>query len=163
MKLRKTHYGFSLIELLTAIAIMALLGALVVPLLGDTKALRIDVARRLLVSDLEHAQILAITHPEDQIGVVINDEGDGWHIASLDDPSVPLEDSMTGNPLVLRLGSGPATSASSVFVETNALSNTIAFDQNGGLVDFTQVTEIFISSGVESVLIQISPTTGSIQ
>ena len=162
MKLRKTHYGFSLIELLTAIAIMALLGALVVPLLGDTEALRIDVARRLLVSDLEHAQILAITHPEEEIGIVVDEDGKGWHIASLEAVATPLLDSITGEPLSVTLGSGSASSAESVYVGTNAASNIISFNQYGGLSDFTQSLQLTLFSGEDSATISISPLTGNI-
>ena len=159
---RRTRYGFSLIELLVALAIMALLAALAVPLLGDNDALKLDVARRLLISDLEHAQILAITHPEKEIGIVVAEDGQGWHIASLDDLSTPLSDSVTGEPLVTELGSGPASSAQDVFIETNTTSNTIAFNQNGGLTDFTQSVEITLVSGDKTAMISVSPSTGSI-
>ena len=39
----------------------------------------------------------------------------------------------------------------------------IAFDQNGGLIDFTQVAEITLQIDEITSSIQISPTTGSIQ
>ena len=163
MKISQNQLGFSLIELLTAIAVMVLLAALVTPLLGDNDALRVDIARRLLISDLEHAQILAITHPEDEIGVVLEEDGRGWHIASLVDSTTPLWDPITEEALVVELGAGSASSATNVVVETNATANTISFNQYGGLTDFDQSLQLTLISGEKIAMITISPSTGNIE
>ncbi len=163
MRSNRIHHGFSLIELLTALAIMAVLSALVVPLLGDDDALQIDVARRLLISDLEHAQILAITNPEKSIGLVVDEDGQGWHIASLEDSAIPLSDSITGELLEIDLGSGPASSADTVFVEINVDSNVVSFNQYGGLSDFTQSLQCTITSGDKIAIVSVNPSTGNIE
>ena len=163
MKQPNRPNGFTIVELMLSLAILVVLAALAVPMFGNNEALQLDVTRRLLISDLEYSQILAITNPDDAIALVIDDAGNGWHIATVANPSIPLNDSVTGNPLVTNLGQGAATSASDVSIECNTASNMIAFDQNGGLVDFTQVAEITLQINEVTSLIQISPMTGSIQ
>ena len=51
------HKGFTLIELLLVVSIFSLLTVLVLPMMGDKDKLGIDIARQLLVSDIELAQI----------------------------------------------------------------------------------------------------------
>jgi prepilin-type N-terminal cleavage/methylation domain-containing protein len=163
MKNHRNQRGFTLIELVLSLGILAILAALAAPMFGNNEALEIDVTRRLLISDLEYSQILAITNPQETVALVIDDAGKGWHIATTSNPTVPLNDSITGEPLVTVLGEGPATSASTISIESNASNNMIAFDQNGGLVDFTQVIEIILQVEEVTSVIQIIPTTGSIQ
>ena len=132
-------------------------------MLGSNNALQLDVARRLLVSDLEYAQILAISTPDDSITLVVDEAGKGWHIATTSSPSIPLEDSTTNEPLVTLFGQGTAISAPDIIIQSNMPENMISFDQNGGLVDFTQAAEITLISGESTSLIRVSPTTGSIR
>jgi len=162
MKSTRKQFGFTLVELLLSLTILAMLAVLAIPFLGNTELLQLDVAKRLLVSDIEHAQILAITHPEDTIALIIEDNGNGWSIYSLPDSSTPIEDSITGEPLVLQFGLGAAASAENVLATTNAPDNTVAFDQNGGLIDFTQAIKITLICGETTIDVSISPTTGTI-
>tara|TARA_B100000959_G_C14980727_1_gene623360 strand:+ start:3041 stop:3526 length:486 start_codon:yes stop_codon:yes gene_type:complete len=161
MKQVQRHLGFTLIELVLSLAILAMLAALAAPLFGNNESLQVDVTRRLLTSDLEYAQIIAISHPEDEIAVVI--DSNGWHIANTNAPETPLLDSVTQEALVLELGEGAASSADNVVVMTNSENSMIIFDQNGGLIDFSQPVDITITSGETSTVVQVSPMTGSIQ
>ncbi len=163
MELIHKRNGFTLVELILSLAIMAILAALAAPMFGSNDALQLDVAKRLLVSDLEYTQVLAIANPEDNIALVIEENGTGWHIAQASSQSIPLNDRVTGEALVKTLGQGPAAPADQVRIESNAQDNIILFDQNGGLVDFSQEILISLTIGETNALIQISPTTGSIQ
>lgn len=162
--MRRTHKqsGFTLIELLLAIAIMAILAALAAPLFGDNDALQLDSAKRLLISDLEYTQILAITNPDKAIGLVFDEAGTGWHIASLDDPLTPLIDSISGDPLLVEFGKGTAIYIVDVTISTNAAKDCIEYDMGGGLSNFMTDAEITLTTATGVKIVTIDPITGSI-
>ncbi|MBC8202592.1 MAG: prepilin-type N-terminal cleavage/methylation domain-containing protein [Planctomycetes bacterium] len=154
--------GFTLVELMMSLAVLAILAALAVPLIGDTDALRLDAAERLLTSDLEHTQILAITHPEDAYGLVIHENGTGWHIALISDPEIPVLETNSDDPLTLTVGEGRGRPAEGVSLSTNAADNIIAFDSTGGLADFTLETSISLIIGESDSALLIAASTGTI-
>ena len=155
--------GFTLVELLMSLAVLAILAALAVPLIGDTDALRLDAAERLLTSDLEHTQILAITHPENAYGLVIHEDGSGWHIALISDPQTPVLETISEDPLTLTIGEGRGRPAEGVILSTNAADNIIAFDPNGGLANFTLETSISLNIGESEGVLSIAASTGTIR
>jgi hypothetical protein len=130
---------------------------------GSNEALELDITKRLLVSDLEYAQILAIANPNDEVALIVHENGSGWSIASRNSPTVPLTDASTGEPLVTTFGYGPAAHATHVTLACNIENNVVAFDQNGGLIDFTQSAQLSLRSGEMTVVIEVSPTTGTIR
>jgi prepilin-type N-terminal cleavage/methylation domain-containing protein len=155
--------GFTLVEFMMSIAVLAILAALAVPLVGDSDALRLDAAERLLTSDLEHTQILAITHPDNAYGLVIHDDGSGWHIALISDPQTPVLEIISEDPLTLTIGEGRGRPADGVVISTNAVDNIIPFDPNGGLADFTTETSISLTIGESEGVLSIAASTGTMQ
>ena len=146
-----------------SIAILAIVSVLAVPMFGNNDALQLDVAKRLLVSDIEYAQILAITNPNDQIVLLIEEDGTSWHIATVEDLSTPLLDGVTGEPLLTSMGIGPAASSPDTIISSNMVDNAIIFNSNGGLYDFSQNAEVMLGCGETSVQVVISATTGTIR
>jgi prepilin-type N-terminal cleavage/methylation domain-containing protein len=155
--------GFTIVELMISITVLGILAALAIPLVGDSEALRLDAASRLLTSDLEHTQILAITHPQDGYCLVVHTDGSGWHIALTSDPDTPVLETITDDPLSVRVGEGRGAPARGVLLTTNASNNIIAFDPNGGLTDFTLETEINLNIGNSEEILSIAVSTGSIR
>ncbi len=146
-----------------SIAILAIVSALAIPLFGNNDVLQIDVARRLFISDIEYSQILAIANPDNEIALVLDEEGKGWHIATTDDLGTPLQDNYSQEPIATTFGQGSAFSSPDVFIEGNVENNAIIFNSNGGLFDFTQNAEVTIYCGETVIQVVINPTTGSIQ
>tara|TARA_B100001750_G_scaffold240391_1_gene250039 strand:- start:793 stop:1278 length:486 start_codon:yes stop_codon:yes gene_type:complete len=161
MSTKTKKFGFTLIELLLVVSIFSLLTILVLPMMGDKDKLGIDIARQLLVSDIELAQIMAISNPDDEIVLCIQNQG--WHIASSDAPDMPLVDERTGQAFQLTLGTGPAAAAIDVEIATNALNDYIIFNENGGLLDLSQITEIMVAKNNQNALLRINPYTGMIE
>jgi len=160
---QSTRNGFTLMELMISTAILAIIAALAAPLYGDSEILRLHAAERLLRSDLEHTQILAITHPEEEYVLVIHEDGTGWHIATSSDTQTPVLESISQDPLLLTIGLGRGMPAEGVSLTTNAADNLIAFDPNGGLADFTIETTITLTIGGSNGIMSIAASTGTLQ
>ena len=156
------RHAFTLIEVLITVAILAIVAALAIPALSDTDAMRVDSARRLLISDLEHAQVLAIARPGESISLRIDEDGQGWYLSESADPLTPLLDTITGSPLALRMGEGRGAPAAGTIAAAEGGSS-ITFDHHGGLTDFTADASITLQAGDATTTVTITSATGTIQ
>lgn len=90
--MRRADAGFSLLETVVTLAVIAVLAGALVPKLLDTSELRASAAARRLVLDVRYAQRLAaVTHVEHGIAVT----GPGSYRVFVGSPSVSRVDPLT--------------------------------------------------------------------
>ena len=152
--------GFTTIELVMTVAILALLATLILPMALQADAGRAQATARLLASDLEHAQVLALTRPDVRVALRIDDDGGGWSIVDADDPATALTDAIdenhAGRTLRVRCGEGRASLADSVIVSpTGAM---VIFTSLGGLE--AQVPAMQTTMGEHQTSLVVDPDTG---
>jgi len=160
-----THRGFTLIELMLVVVIMAVVGALTLPTVIEQDDGAADAAARVLGSDLEHAQLLALARPDRRIGLSIDADGRGWQIVDADNPTTPLQDALdasdTPRVLAVRCGEGRAAVATDASVEP--AGDIIVFDPLGGLeVPGGSDRVLTVSSGDAVRVVSVRPDTGFI-
>lgn len=127
--------AMTLLELMLVLSVLAVVAALVMPMAVHGDSVTVDATARLLSSDLEHAQMLALSRPDRRIALAIDDDGRGWKIVDADAPAVALVDTVDsshqGRTLSVRCGEGRAALAlDAALSPTGAM---IIFDPLGGL------------------------------
>ncbi len=168
----QSRRGFTRIELMMTMTIIAVLAAIVLPKFGNDYRLRMFAATRVLTSDIELAQVMTISHPDRPVVVYFDTTTKYW-LAYADSPETPIPRADTGRPYVVQLCTGRMAAAAGPTVMhihfTNVYGDkTLRFNAQGGLVDFNPPPQLYIhvkdQNGAEKlrVTLDISPTTGTI-
>jgi prepilin-type N-terminal cleavage/methylation domain-containing protein len=155
--------AFTLLELMVVVTLMAVVASAILPMAMKDTHLRLTAAAVVLRSDIELAQVMSVSYPADPVVVVFDlDDGKYW-LAFADSPESPIYRADNGEPYEVILGEGRTSGALGVSVGlTDVADDTIAFDSQGALVDFTATPEITLSLEDQWVKLTISPTTGTI-
>ena len=120
-------------------------------------------ATSILVSDIELAQVMTISYPSEPVVVRFDPAQNRYWLAYADSPETPIARQDNGDPYLVTLGAGRAASAAGVIVMPIGMaSNTLAFNEQGGLVDFTSNPMVIVMLGAEVVQLFIAPATGTI-
>jgi len=98
--------GFTLVDLLVTVSILAIVAAIAAPALSPNDAARIRGGARLLASDIEYAQSLSLSSPEDQAMLNFASDGSGYWIAMESDPDTPVTMPSSGEPYRVVFGEG---------------------------------------------------------
>jgi len=160
---RQHCFGFTLIEILVTVTIVAVIAVVLVPQFRNNDRLRVVAAAQILASDIEAAQVHTISYPDDPVLVKFNPKSATYWLASTASPDTPITHQMTGEPYKVTLGQGRASSASEVTMTlTDVSDNTIEFNESGGLVDFTTVPVIALQCHGETIEVVVSPSTGTV-
>ena len=155
--------AFTLVEVMITVSIIALAAAVVLPLLGDDNRVRLIAGASVLRSDVELAQVMTMSFPQDPVVVRFDGAKPAYWLAFQSDPETPILRADNSEPYYVEFGAGRTLTAEGVQMTlSDVLSNTITFNAQGGLVDFTASPMLELSRGGTSITLSIAPTTGTI-
>jgi Tfp pilus assembly protein FimT len=149
--------------MLITITIIATVAMIVAPTFTDDTRLRLMSGSGVIISDIELAQVLTISHPDDPVVVRFNPTDDEYWLAYADSPDTPMPRPDNGDPYLVTLGTGRMqTTGAATLSVANMSANTLEFNAQGGLEYFATTPQVTISLDGEWVRLDIAPTTGSV-
>ena len=155
--------GFTLMEMLVTITIIAVAATVVAPALQDDGRLRLMAASSVLSSDIELAQVMTISYPNEPVVVRFDPSSRKYWLAYASAPDTPITREGDGSPYEVTFGQGRAASAADVDIALSELSdNTLSFNAQGGLTNFTSTPAIQLSRTGGAITLSIAPTTGTV-
>lgn len=150
--------GFSLLELLIVLVILAIVGAGAVNLLSGGRFERLEAAVRMVRADLDFARAASLSSPTDPIILRMADDATGYHLAFLSTPNTPI----TGpnGPLTTTFGVGRARDSEGVRMASINGITTIQFGPFGGISDPVPTLRFTLLDGNEQATMLLDPVTG---
>ena len=155
--------GFTLIDLMVTVTIIAVMAAVLIPRLGDGGRVRLIAGSRILSSDIEMAQIMTISNPTDPVVVKFEPSNRRYWLALASDPDTPIL--RPGAPQLYRVtfGEGRGRTAGEVTFElTDVTGNVLAFNEQGGVLDPTTAPQIKLVYESRWIKLRVSTMTGVI-
>jgi prepilin-type N-terminal cleavage/methylation domain-containing protein len=158
-----TRRAFTLLEVLVTITIIAVIAVMVAPSFSDDTRLRLMAASAIVGSDIEFAQIMTISEPDDPIVVRFDTDQDRYWLAYASDPETPMTRPDTGDTYLVAMGNGRAAAAAGVTISTTDIPDDIlAFNAQGGVEDFTTHPTVRLALNGRWIDVSIAPSTGTI-
>lgn len=116
MSIRRS--GFSLMELLIVVVCLAIMALIVLPGANSNQVTTLRLAARLLVADLEYAQLESIGKGDDPYVVVFHLPVNEYFIARSSDPSTPVLDPGSHLTYITRFGEGRAANLTGAIIDS---------------------------------------------
>lgn len=154
-------HGFSLVELLIVMTLIAIAASVAIPMFSSTDGTRLQAAARLLVADLEFAQIESITHADDLCLLTLNQAAGSYIVSKASTPATAMTNPGTNQSYLTVFGSGRAAALTGVSIQSYSLDgdNVIGYGALGE-TDQTTTATITLAAGGQTLVVQIDPTTG---
>ncbi len=150
--------GFTLVEILITVALMALLIGVALPVFNTGARAQLLAAASLLASDVEYAQSLALSAPDDPALVRLDAANDRYWVALLSSPETPVDLPSGDGPYLVQFGAGDALHLAGVTIGDDA-PEAVAFDGFGRLQTMTDASVALTSPAGERRVL-VSATTG---
>jgi len=159
---RPSRRGFTVVELLIALAILAVAVGIVVPSLEPNDRARLVAAADMVAADLEYAQALSVSNPDDLAHVKFDPAapaGPTWWVGVASAPNTPILKPFTTTPYRVTLGDGAAASLTGISISLIGVTDTVAFDAFGRLTTTTPA-RVRLTNGGGSLDVVVNDVTG---
>ncbi|MEO1237544.1 MAG: prepilin-type N-terminal cleavage/methylation domain-containing protein [Planctomycetota bacterium] len=158
---RSRSAGFSMVEVIVVVAVLAVIAALVVPNFRGQDTTKLRSAARLLAADLDTAKAESITHADDLRLVVFDTTDHTYHVAAASDTATPITNPFDGRPYLVDFGTGRASALSGVTIQSVDLDgdDELGFGLYGEL-DQTAAATVTLAAGGRTVTLTVDPATG---
>lgn len=155
--------GFTLVEVLIAAMIVAVLAMAALPTAGGRDADKARGAATILAADIQAARMLAMGNTLRACGIITAADGSGYHIARADSPALPIASPVTGEPMLVVFGEGRGRGLDGVVLAEAGLGGDgrVFFDAAGCSDQGTPATWKIRCRNHE-LTIAIDPTTGAV-
>lgn len=159
---RRDH-GFSFVELVIVVAILGILAAMALPMMGQTESARLRAAADLLIADLGYAQIESIAHGDDLRAVVFDQALNRYYLAAMSDLDTPIQNPATRLPYVASFGEGRAAELRGVTLQSVSVGgdNVLGFGLYGQL-DQPGMAAVTLACGQRRLVLSIDPISGEV-
>jgi Tfp pilus assembly protein FimT len=164
---RRGASAFTLVEAMIVVIVIAIVAVLAAPKLTATNASRLDAAGKMLVADLQFAQMYALSHADTRCAVKVHVGGESYSVVT--NAATPfnctsatiLTDVVTDAAYTNVFGSGRAVPAKNVTVSGYSLGgdNCVVFGSLGELDQATTAT-ITLQVGAKTRVVSIDPISG---
>ena len=155
--------GFTLIDLMMTLTIIAVMATVLIPRMGDGGRVRLIAGSRVLSSDIEMAQIMTISNPTEPIIVKFEPLNSRYWLAPASDPDNPIVRPGATQLYRVTFGQGRGRTANDVTFElTDITGDVLKFNEQGGVLDPTTAPQIKLIHGQRWIKLNVSTMTGLI-
>ena len=154
-------YGSTFFMLTGFHGLHVIIGALTLPMMGQTASSKLVAAAQLLQADLAMARSESLAHPDDLRLVVFDTSEHAYRIASASTPATPITEEATGKPYRVRFGEGRAQPLGGVTISNLSVGgdDQLGFEAWGNLDQTTDATITLALEG-RTIDVSVDPDTG---
>ena len=152
-----------MIEIMMVVSIIAIIGALSIPMFKGSDSAKLRGAAAILAADIDAARTESVTHGEDRRLLVFDTTNHAYHIAPASDTSTPITVGGNNQPYTLTYGQGNAQHLTGVTIQSASVGgdDELGFGVYGELDQATDAAITLEANGATITLI-INATTGEV-